>query len=155
MPASPVHLLFDALNAHEPDRAADQLDASYRGVDATRSAITVGPDDALAEIQAGLHAFPSPTFTIRQRLTDPSHETVLWQMEAVHEGSFLQIPATDQSVTVRGISMFALRDDHIARGIHLWDLAGLLRSVNLLPELPGPSLDADSLPDLASFDDLT
>jgi hypothetical protein len=76
-------------------------------------------------------------------------------MEAEHAGSFLQIPATNRSVTVRGISMLSVRDGKITRGIHLWDLAGLLRDVNLLPNLPGSSPDADSLPDLSSFDDLS
>jgi hypothetical protein len=152
MSSSPVDRLFDALNAQKPTRAAQQLDSSYRGVDATRSAVTVGRSAAHAEIQTGLEAFPAPTFTLHQRLTTPSHETVLWQMEAEHEGSFLQIPATNRSVTVRGMSMLSVRDDAITRGIHLWDLAGLLRAVNLLPDLPDPSPDANALSDLPSFD---
>ncbi len=111
----------------------------------------MGREEALAEVQAGLAAFPTPTFTIHQRLRGASHETVLWQMDAVHEGSFLQIPATNRPVTVNGIAMFSIRDDEITRGFHLWDLAGLLRSVNLLPELPGPSFGSKSLPDLSSL----
>jgi len=135
-PAAVIHTLFDALNAHEADRAARQLAASYHGIDATRSAVTVGRDDARAEIQTGLNAF-DPTFSIQQCVADPPYVSVFWHMEAVHEGPFLQIPPTDQPVSVSGTGLFTVRDGRVTRGVHLWDLAGLLRAVNLLPDLPG------------------
>lgn len=127
--------LFDALNAHAPDRAAGQLAPSYHGIDATRSAVTVGREEAHTEIETGLAAF-SPTFSVHNCLSDLPQVSLLWSMEAVHEGPFLQIPPTHQSVSVTGTGLFTIRNGEIARGIHLWDLAGLLRAVNLLPDLP-------------------
>lgn len=151
--ASPTQRLFDALIDGDPLRAARQLDTSYRGVDTMRSAVTVGRDEAHAEIQAGLHAFPSPTFSLHHWSSNAPHETILWQMDAVHEGTFLQIPPTDQQITVMGIGLFTVRNQQITRGIHLWDLAGLLRDVQLLPDLPDPRFGTGSFPDLSPFEE--
>ncbi len=131
-----IFALFDALNAHEADRAAAQLAPSYQGLDATRSATTEGREAARANIETGLNAF-SPTFSVQQCLSDPPHVAVYWRMEAVHEGSFLHIPPTHQSVDVSGTGLFIVRDEQITRAVHLWNLAGLLRAINLLPDLPG------------------
>jgi len=139
MPSDPsvaiLHALFDALNAHEVDRAARHLAPSYHGIDATRSVVTVGRDGARAEIQTGIDAF-APTFSVQQCVADPPYVFVFWHMEAVHEGPFLEIPPTHQPVDVSGTGLFTVRDEQITRGVHLWDLAGLLRPVNLLPDLP-------------------
>lgn len=135
-PESVVHRLFDALNAHEVDRAVNQLDRSYRGIDATRSALTVGRDEAKREVRAGLTAFPALTLSVQQCIADPPHVSVFWGMEAVHEGPFLDIPPTHQPVSVSGTGLFTVRDGQIIRGVHLWDLAGFLRAVKLLPDLP-------------------
>lgn len=143
--------LFDALNARKADRAARQLAAEYRGLDATRSAVTVGRENARAEIQAGLDAF-SPTFSVQQRVADPPHVFVFWRMEGVHEGPFLQIPATHRAVDLGGASLFTIRDGQITRGLHLWDLAGLLRTVGLLPDLPGTANGADASLDAPLFE---
>lgn len=135
-PTSAVRRLFDALSAHDVDLAAGMLDRSYRGVDATRSALTVGRDAAKREMRAGLAAFPALTLSIESCVADPPEVFVFWSMDAVHEGAFLGIPPTHQSVTVNGTGLFTVRDGKILRGVHLWDLAGFLRSVKLLPDLP-------------------
>lgn len=149
-PSAVVRSLFDALNAGEAARAAHHLAPNYRGFDATQSAVTMGRDEAHLEIQKGLDAF-APAFSVQQCLTDPPHVFVFWHMDAVHEGSFLQIPPTHQPVAISGTGVFNVRDGEITRGLHLWDLAGLLRAVNLLPDLPdnrpeqSSSLDAPIL----------
>ena len=123
---SAVHRLFDALNAED----------APRGVDATRSVLTVGREEAEREIRAGLAAFPEPTFSIQQCLVDPPRVSVFWTLDAAHEGAFLDIPPTGQSVHVSGTGLFTVRDGQIVRAVHLWDLAGFLRSIKLLPDLP-------------------
>ncbi len=135
-PTSVVRRLFDALNEHDLDRAVDQLDRAYRGIDATRSALTVGRDAAEREMRAGLTAFPAFSVSIEKCVADPPEVSVFWSMDAVHEGAFLDIPPTHQSVAVSGTGFFTVRDGRIVRGVHLWDLAGFLRAVKLLPDLP-------------------
>jgi hypothetical protein len=36
---------------------------------------------------------------------------------------------------VRGVSAFATENGKITRGLHVWDVAGFLRALGLLPEL--------------------
>ncbi len=47
----------------------------------------------------------------------------------------MNIPATSHRVRVRVASLIVLEDDKIRRGLRIWDLAGLLRDLKLLPEL--------------------
>jgi len=135
-PEPVIHRLFDALNAHDVDAAVALLGPSYRGIDATRSVVTASRNEAEREIRAGLRAFPDLRFSILQCVADPPHASVFWSMAAVHEGSFLGVPPTSQSVAVSGTGLFTVRDGRIVRGVHLWDLAGFLRAIRLLPDLP-------------------
>jgi len=47
----------------------------------------------------------------------------------------LNIPATGRAVRVRGLSMMTMADGRIKRTCLVWNLAGLLRTLGLLPEL--------------------
>jgi len=145
---TPVRTLFRALDDRDAAAATGVLSTAYRGVDATRSTLTVGVEEARAEIEAGLTAFGDATFIIHQRVVEPPRVSIFWSVEAVHQGAFLQIPATRRAVSVSGTSLFTVRADQITRGVHLWDLAGLLRDLGLLPDLPGgtagPTFNAES-----------
>lgn len=139
-PLRTVRALFDALNAHDPDRAAHYIDPAYHGIDATRSALTVGRADARAEIRAGLTAFPDAVFDIEETLVGATSVFAYWTLDATHEASFLNLPTTGRSVAVNGTGLFTVKDEQIVHAVHLWDLAGLMRSAGLLPS----SLGGDS-----------
>jgi hypothetical protein len=47
----------------------------------------------------------------------------------------MQIPSTGHAVVVRGMSLLVIEDSKIKRGQYIWDVAGFLRSVGLLPDL--------------------
>jgi len=146
-PTETVHALFGALNAHDADRAARHIGPSYHGLDATRSALTVGRDEAHAEIRTGLRAFPDAAFTIEQCVTQSPRVFLFWILEGTHESPFLGVPATNRSVTVSGTGLFTVRDQHIVHAVHLWSLAGLMRSAGLLPNLLDEREGAPSAPE--------
>ena len=60
-----------------------------------------------------------------------------WTWQGVQRGSFMHIPPTGLHVSVRGTSLIALHEGKIQRALRIWDLAGLLRDLKLLPELAG------------------
>ena len=101
-----VHVLFETLNTHDAIRAVQYVGPAYHGVDATRSALTVGRDDVRDEIRAGLTAFPDAVSTIEQCVTESLYASVSWTMERTHEASFLNVPTTHQPVFVRGTGLF-------------------------------------------------
>jgi hypothetical protein len=47
----------------------------------------------------------------------------------------MHIPPTGRFATVRGVSILTFMDGKIYRGQYMWDVAGLLRAIGLLPEL--------------------
>jgi hypothetical protein len=58
-----------------------------------------------------------------------------WQAEGTHQGPIMNIPPTGRRVQVRGVSILEVKDGLIVRGQYIWDLAGMLRHMGLLPEL--------------------
>jgi hypothetical protein len=47
----------------------------------------------------------------------------------------MNIPPTGHMVKVRGTSLIVVEGGKIRRALRIWDLAGLLRDLKLLPEL--------------------
>jgi hypothetical protein len=47
----------------------------------------------------------------------------------------MRIPPTGCDIAVRGISVLTVENGKVTRGLYIWDVAGLLRSIGLLPEL--------------------
>lgn len=135
-PKEVIRRFFEAMNRGDVEDAVALIDPSFRGVDATRSAVTDGRQAARNEIRAGLSAFSDATFSVKHSVSTPSQVTVLWVLDAVQDCPFLQIPATNRRVQVGGVGFFGVNDGKIIRAIHLWDLAGLLRELGLLPDLP-------------------
>ena len=60
---------------------------------------------------------------------------VVWTARGTHLGALMNIPASGRMVTVRGVSAFRLRDGQITQAEYIWDVAGMLRDIGLLPEL--------------------
>ncbi|WP_343424817.1 ester cyclase [Candidatus Amarolinea dominans] len=58
-----------------------------------------------------------------------------WTARGTHLGTLMNIPASGRHVTVRGVSTFTLQEGQITKADFIWDVAGLLRAIGLLPEL--------------------
>ena len=59
----------------------------------------------------------------------------MWTARGTRRGPLLNIPATGRQVEVRGVSVLTYRERKLFRALYLWDLAGLLRDIGLLPSL--------------------
>ena len=60
---------------------------------------------------------------------------ISWLAEGTHQGQIMHIPPTGHKVEVKGMSVIDVEDGLIVRGQYIWDLAGMLRHMGLLPEL--------------------
>ena len=80
-------------------------------------------------------AFPDLQFRVTDRLIQDSRLVVVWVAEGTHRGTIMNIPSTGHKVEVRGVSIIDVENDLIVRGQYVWDLAGMLRHMGLLPEL--------------------
>ncbi len=57
------------------------------------------------------------------------------RLDGARTGEPMRIPPTGHNISVRGTSVLTIENGKVTRGLYLWDVAGLLRSIGLLPEL--------------------
>ena len=136
-PALLVHTLLAAVNAHDPDGVAQLHAADYEGLDVSRALRFQGRDGARAALDEWFQAFPDLRMSTREVCVQSGQTAFFWTTAGTHEGVFLAVPPTGRRVEVCGVSLLMVQHGKITRGLHLWDMAGLLRSMKLLPDLPG------------------
>ena len=127
--------LIAAWNTHDLDRASAFFATDY-----------IGDDVALAQPQQGragfrralalyFQALPDVRFALEDLVVEGDRAVAVWTARGTHRGTLMNIPASGRSVAVRGVSIFTLADGQISRATYIWDVAGLLRAIGLLPEL--------------------
>jgi steroid delta-isomerase-like uncharacterized protein len=127
--------LFEAWNEHDVERAASLYSPSYKGYDIGRASPENGPEDERNRMARYLDAFPDLKFKTGEILVQGNQAAVVWTAEGTHQGTLMNIPPTGRSVFVRGMSLLTIDEDKIVGGLYVWDTAGLLRSIGLLPDL--------------------
>lgn len=146
-----IHDLLDAVNAHDAARVAHFHADDYEGLDVSRAARRQGRQGISDELRDWWRAFPDLHFSICDVVVQPGRLAFLWTAEGTHEHAFLRVPPTGRRIEVCGVTLLTIRDGKIARGLYLWDMAGLLRSMKLLPDLPGDGQPARQADLLSSF----
>jgi len=127
--------LLDAWNSHDLERITDFYDLCYEGTDVGEAAPQIGQDGIKESMARYFRAFPDLRFTEEELIIKHNRIVLFWTATGKHQGPLLNIPPTGKEISVRGVSMLRVIGGKIKRGIHIWDLAGLLRSIKLLPEL--------------------
>lgn len=127
--------LTDAWNSHDPQRVAALCAADYEGENVGEATPHRGPAGMAASAAAYLAAFPDLNFTVEETVIDGDRVAQIWRTHATHRGPLLNIPATGRRIAVRGASLLTFREGRLYRAVYIWDVAGLLREIGLLPEL--------------------
>ena len=143
-----IHDLLEAVNAHDLARVAQFHAVDYEGLDVSRATRKQGREGLCEELDEWWRAFPDLHFAVQDVVAQPGRLAFLWTAEGTHEGAFMRVPPTGRRIEVCGVSLLTLQDGKVARGLYLWDMAGLLRSMKLLPDLPG---DDPGAPRAVSF----
>ncbi len=131
-----IHNLVDALNSHDPAQVARYYTPDFRGMDVSLGTRYCNRQDVVMAFEQNLHAFPDLRMEAHGMLAYDNRVMFVWTLTGTQHGVFAHIPPTHKFVTACGASVLHLRDGHIHRGMRLWDLAGLLRDLGFLPELP-------------------
>lgn len=127
--------LVSAWNDHDLARILQYYKEDYYGEDVSQANPILGHHGIEKTFIAVLRAFPDLTITDRDWVAQENRLAVAWRMQGTQQGVIMSIPPTGRTVSVRGSSFFSLIEGKIARGIHIWDVAGLIRCLGLLPEL--------------------
>jgi len=129
-----VNDLLAAWNEHDLARAETFYAPDYLGIDVGQAAPQRGPRERCAVLATYMRAFPDLRFS-GDILVEGNRAVLVWTMYGTHRGTFMRIPPTGRRVEVRGVSVLTIQDGKVQHGLNIWDTAGLLRGLGLLPEL--------------------
>lgn len=124
-----------AWNSHVMESVLSFYSPDYVGSDVGQPAPQRGHQGLRHMLQTYWKAFPDLQFMVTDRLIENSRLAIVWVAEGTHQGPIMNIPATGRKVQVRGMSVIKVENGLVVSGQYVWDLAGMLRHLGLLPEL--------------------
>lgn len=130
-----VEDLLGAWNTHDTERIKSFYAAEYVGVDVGQAEPQRGPQGISRSVDRYLKAFPDLRFVEEDMVIEGDRAVLVWTAHGTHGGKLMSIPPTGRKVSVRGVSVLTIDNGKIASGLYVWDAAGLLRAIGLLPEL--------------------
>jgi steroid delta-isomerase-like uncharacterized protein len=130
-----VRDLLEAWNAHDLERIKTFYAPEYEGVDVGQAKPQRGPQGVSWSVKRYLQAFPDLRLVDEDVVVQGNRAVLVWTAQGTHAGELMHIPPTGRSIAVRGASVLTVENGKITRGLYIWDVAGLLRSIGLLPEL--------------------
>jgi steroid delta-isomerase-like uncharacterized protein len=130
-----VQELIEAWNSHDAARAASFYAQQYEGIDTGRSSPLHGPSAMQEYFERFYQAFPDSHIHIDSVIADGNHYAVAWTARGTHLGKLMNIPPSGKLVVVRGVSMVCVEAEKVLRAFTVWDMAGMLRAIGLLPKL--------------------
>lgn len=130
-----VNDLFAAWNSHDVSQAEKFYAENYVGIDVAQATPQQGRDGVRTFFTRYLNAIPDFFFTVEDIVADGNRVAVAWNVRGTHHGALMNIPPTGRPISSRGVSLLSIQDSQVQRATYIWDLAGLLRNIGLLPEL--------------------
>jgi steroid delta-isomerase-like uncharacterized protein len=127
--------ITQAWNSHEIERVLSFYSTDYVASDVGQDVLQRGHQGLREMLEACWKAFPDLQFRVTDRVIEGSRAVIVWVADGTHQGTIMNIPPTGHPVEVRGVSVLDVRDGLVVRGQYIWDLAGMLRHMGLLPDL--------------------
>ena len=127
--------LMDACNAHDIERIERFYHPDYEGHDVSEATDHHGPSDIRRFMATILEAFPDLEFEVERCIAQHNAVSLFWVARGTHQGRMMNIPATGRRIKTRGAAHLEVSEGKIIRGLQVWDVAGMLRAIGLLPDL--------------------
>jgi steroid delta-isomerase-like uncharacterized protein len=127
--------LLKSWNDHEITRLLKFYDEDYVGQDVGRASPIQGHQGIERAFGSILTAFPDFHMTTLEWVAHENRLAFAWNLKGTQLGAVMNVPPTGRKISVQGSSFYTLEKRKIVRGIHIWDVAGLLRCLRLLPDL--------------------
>jgi steroid delta-isomerase-like uncharacterized protein len=125
--------IFDTFNTHDAERTAALFAEDAVLHDSGVSRPAVGPRQIAALYARHYAAIPDAHVRVDRMIAEADTVVVEWTSSGTHRGRLMGIPPTGKSVSVKGISLIRYRSGLAIADTRIWDLAGLLRQIGLLP----------------------
>ena len=130
-----IQRLTNAWNSHALDQVLPYYSEEYQGLDIGEPQLQRGREAVRQMLLRYWGAFPDLQFTVENTVADESRIATSWLAAGTQQGTIMNIPPTGRTVEVRGVSIVEVKDGLVVRGEYIWDLAGMLRALGLLPQL--------------------
>jgi steroid delta-isomerase-like uncharacterized protein len=130
-----IAALLDAWNAHDVERLLTFYTTDYEGVNVADATPHHGLDGVRTFFERYYQALPDLHFTSDAVVGEGEQIAWFWTARGTQLGRLMNIPPTGRHIEVCGASLLTLRGDKVAKAFYIWDVAGLLRNLGLLPEL--------------------
>lgn len=128
-------VITQAWNSHDIEKVLGFYSSNYVGEDVGQAFLLRGHEGVRAMLENYWQAFPDLEFTVTDTLIQDSRMAIIWMAEGTHQGTIMNIPPTGHRVEVRGVSVIDIEDGLVVRAQYVWDQAGMLRHMGLLPAL--------------------
>ena len=133
--ASYAQAINEAWNSHDIEKVLSFYSAKYIGDDVGQVSLLRGRESLRAMLEHYWSAFPDLRFKVVDTLVEGDQLVIVWVGEGTHQGTIMNIPPTGHRVEARGVSILEVQAGLVVGGQYVWDLAGMLRHMGLLPEL--------------------
>jgi len=130
-----LNQLINTWNIRDVDRLSTFYAADFEGHDIGLAQTYYGISGFRQMANQYYSAFPDLSFTLTQTIVQDDCAALSWISCGTHRGRIMNIPATGRPIKVNGITTLTIRDGLVTRSSVLWDVAGLLRNIGLLPDL--------------------
>ena len=130
-----VRRVLAAWNSHDPAHVATHYTEDCLGLDVAIARPQIGREGVQSMFAAYYHAFPDLEIIPDDMIVDGDHVAIFWTARATHLGPILKIPPSGRAVTARGVNRLVLQDGLVCETLTIWDVAGMLRDMGLLPDL--------------------
>ena len=133
--ATYAEMINAAWNSHEIEKVLSFYASECTSDDVGQASLLRGREGLRVMLDMYWRGFPDLQFKVTDTVVQDSRLAIAWLAEGTHQGTMMNIPPTGRKVQVRGISIIDVKDGLVVRGQYVWDLAGMLRHLGLLPEL--------------------
>jgi steroid delta-isomerase-like uncharacterized protein len=130
-----ISQLVNAWNSHEVDLVVEFYASDYLGRDVGQPKLEIGRAGVRERLNRYFRAFPDLIIKPQDMIVEGDRVALVWAAQGTHLGSLMNIPPTGRIVEVSGMSVLNLENGKVKEALYIWDMAGLLRSIGLLPEL--------------------
>lgn len=124
-PAQIIDRLAAAVRANDPEACAAIYSEDVLIVDPLFD--VTGRPAAVEAFAAWFAAFRVLELEITERIVEGSRIAVRWDWRALHQGSYLDIPASNSEFASYNIIFFDTSDGEVTRDLSTWDCSQLLK----------------------------
>ena len=139
MPAdnkSIVRRLYDEVWNNRRLEVADEIIAASHAVhDNHLPDSAIGPEAYKRNVTRWVAGFPDLRFTVEDMVAENDKVVAYWVISGTHKGEYSGIPATNNKISVEGITINHVAAGRIMDSIVNYDALGMMQQLGVVPRL--------------------